>query len=350
MAVSPKKIQYSALNDSEALQQLFPGSSDWRFQNLDTLGYSGANFTRFTFRGDSHEERLILKELDVENDWFSKRSSDTLGREAAVLVEPALRQVHEIFELPYRFIGMEGGKIRMLMTDVSFGLFPDERKSISRQDQDLILDKMAELHAFFWENPLLSSFPWLHRFEDFLYLMGPLDHKTNQSTGVSARNVQEAIKSGWKQAKSILPTPVKELLYQNPGNMAERWKHLPKTLVHGDTKIANFVKISSNQLCLLDWAFVGHAPCTVDIGWFLAVNATRLHDAKEVVLQKYRSSLEAHLRRLIDQELWNQLEAAGILCGALMLLWSKAKALDSKRDDAEPEWDWWIKRLSLISR
>ncbi len=256
----PRKIPYSVLKDLKALQELFPGTSAWQAKTLDTLGYSGATFTRLTFHGNGSDQQLILKELDVEHDWFSQRSGDTLGREAAILVEPAAERIHEIFDLPYLCIAIEPGKIGMLMRDVSPGLFPDERKPISNQDQDLILDKMAEVHACFWEEPALFSLPWLHQSEDFLYLMGPLDHDTSEKTGASARNVQDAIKSGWKKAEENLPPSMKRLLYQKPQKLAESWKDLPKTLVHGDTKMANFARMSSHRLGLLDWAFVGHVP------------------------------------------------------------------------------------------
>ncbi len=349
MAGLPKKIPHAALKDPIALQQWFPGTSAWRMGNLDTLGYSGATFTRLTYQLDGQTHQLILKELDVENDWFSRRSDDTLGREATILVTPALHEIHKIFALPYLYVGIEPCQVGMLMQDVSPGLFPDERKSISDQDQELILEKLAEMHAFFWEDSSLASFPWLHQYEDFLYLMGPLDHENAENDGLSARNVQDAIKSGWKQAQEHLPEPVRKLLFQHPQKLAECWKDLPKTLVHGDTKIANFAKMPSRQLCLLDWAFAGHAPCTVDIGWFLAVNATRLCGSKEIVFRKYRDKLETHLKQALDDQLWNRLEAAGVLCGALMLLWSKAKALGGAQDNARLEWDWWMRRLSEIA-
>jgi hypothetical protein len=43
------------------------------------------------------------------------------------------------------------------------------------------------------------------------------------------------------------------------------------------------------------------------------------------------------------------MEAAAVLLGAKMLLWSKADAVAHDRPGAMKEWVWWIERLSAIA-
>ena len=86
----------------------------------------------------------------------------------------------------------------------------------------------------------------------------------------------------------------------------------------------------------------------VDLGWYLAVNATRLSGSKEQTIARYRTMLELALERRLPDPLWSALLDAGILTGAMMLLWSKAAALESGGERARQEWDWWIERLGRL--
>jgi hypothetical protein len=345
MSKRPRHIRsVKLLKDAKELQSQFGPFSDLTIDPIDTDGFSGAEFSRLKLlHSGGRETSLILKEVNLTEDWFSFRTRDILGREAAILNVPELESVFEIFFLPYHMIGATPSKIGLLMEDVSDGLFPSERIELDQRDQDLMLNKLAELHAGYWESPVFESLPWLHQMEDFIYIMGPLDHLNY--TDNWAKSLPQMVKESWEMAMTLLPDNLKDLFLLPAGDITRPWKDLPRTLVHGDTKIANFAKGRDGRLCLLDWAFAGHAPCTVDIGWFLAVNASRLADSKEVVLLKYRSMLEAHLGYTLDEELWQQLEQAGIVSGAFMLLWSKARGVKGGRAGAGKEWEWWINRL-----
>ena len=349
MSKRPRHIQsVELLKDAKELQSQFGPFTDLAVEPIVTDGFSGAEFYRIklVYPG-GRENNLILKEVNLNEDWFSCRTGDTLGREAAILNVPELESIFEIFFLPYHKTGATPSKIGLLMEDVSDGLFPSERIVLDQSDQDLMLDKLAELHAGYWESPIMESLPWLHQMEDFIYVMGPLDHLNY--TGNWAKSLPQMIKESWEMAMTLLPGHLQELFLMPADDITRPWKDLPRTLVHGDTKIANFAKGKDGRLGLLDWAFTGHAPCTFDIGWFLAVNASRLAEPKEAILLKYRSMLELHLDYTLDEELWQQLEQAGIVTGAFMLLWSKARGVKEGRAGANNEWEWWINRLEAWS-
>ncbi len=173
--------------------------------------------------------------------------------------------------------------------------------------------------------------------------MGPLDHTASE--GTLAHDLVAKIDAGWSEARERLPRQIARSLVRAPAIIMSRWQHLPCTLIHGDAKVANFARAQDGSLCLLDWAFVGWAPCTFELGWFLAVNASRLAESKAQVIGKYRALLAAYRQRDIDDTLWSSLVEAGLVCGALMLLWSKALALAVGRLGAEQEWDWWVAKL-----
>ncbi len=349
MSIQPHHTEsVELLKDAKELQLQFGSFTELSIEPIDTDGFSGAEFSRIKLlHSEGRETILILKEVNLNEDWFSFRTGDTLGREAAILNVPELESIFEIFSLPYHKIGTIPSQIGLLMEDVSGGLFPNERIELDQRDQDLILDKLAELHARYWESPIMESLSWLHQMEDFIYIMGPQDHLNY--TGNWAKSLPQMVKESWEMAMTLLPDHLQELFLLPAGDIIRPWKDLPRTLVHGDAKIANFAKGRDGRLCLLDWAFAGHAPCTFDIGWFLAVNASRLADSKEAVLLKYRSMLETHLGFTLDEELWQQLEQAGIVTGAFMLLWSKARGVKNGRAGANEEWEWWINRLEAWS-
>jgi aminoglycoside phosphotransferase (APT) family kinase protein len=131
-----------------------------------------------------------------------------------------------------------------------------------------------------------------------------------------------------------------------PGeSLAPLWRDLPRTLLHGDTKVANFAVLPDGRVSAFDWSFVGAGPATLDLGWYLAMNATRLARSKESVMERYRELLEEALGRTIPAGEWERMTDLAVWCGARSMLWSKALALESGRDGAEEEWQWWADRL-----
>jgi len=127
--------------------------------------------------------------------------------------------------------------------------------------------------------------------------------------------------------------------------LAHLWRDLPRTLLHGDTKVANFALLPDGRVSAFDWSMVGAGPSTVDLGWYLAMNATRLARSKEEAIERYRMLLEDALGRRIPDGEWQRMVDLAVWCGARSMLWSKALALESGREGVEDEWAWWVDRL-----
>jgi aminoglycoside phosphotransferase (APT) family kinase protein len=138
-----------------------------------------------------------------------------------------------------------------------------------------------------------------------------------------------------------VPEEVAQKLTRPGREWAQEWDDLPRTLLHGDVKVANFAIVEGGKVAAFDWAMCGAGPCSVDLGWYLAVNASRLAGTKEEVIARYRALLGIDL----GDATWRRLEDAAIILGARMLLWAKAAALESGRAGAQEEWDWWMERL-----
>jgi aminoglycoside phosphotransferase (APT) family kinase protein len=123
---------------------------------------------------------------------------------------------------------------------------------------------------------------------------------------------------------------------------------LPRTLLHGDAKVANFALLPTG-VAALDWSWVGAGPCTLDLGWYLAVNAGRLARPKPAVIGRYRVFLEAALESRLADEQWSRLVAFGVLAGARLLLWEKALVMQSGSARATAEWKWWLQALEQVA-
>jgi aminoglycoside phosphotransferase (APT) family kinase protein len=116
-------------------------------------------------------------------------------------------------------------------------------------------------------------------------------------------------------------------------------------LVHGDVKVANFAPIPGRGVAAFDWALVGAGPPTTDLGWYIAVNASRLARSKETVIACYRELLERELGQELDDALWARLEDVAVIYGARTMLWAKAAPAAAGSEAARAEWEWWARRL-----
>ena len=297
---------------------------------------------------DGTKLRLRLKRTRLDQDWLARLSrEEPPGREASLLGETALSPVWECFARAHLAYAVQGSEIGLLMEDHSEGLLADVREPISAAHEEALLLAIASLHARFWQSPALSL-PWLSRPEWSLDVLGPHQAAEVELRG-APQSIREGVVRGWRDALALLPSDVASKLTLPGDQLWLEWSHLPKTLIHGDTKIANFAFLPDGRVAAFDWTRVGAAPGTLDIGWYLAVNSTRLARGKDELIARYRELLEARLGRALDELLWERMMDAGIVSGARMMLWSKALALREGTPFRRDDWAWWVARLSRWS-
>jgi hypothetical protein len=86
------------------------------------------------------------------------------------------------------------------------------------------------------------------------------------------------------------------------------------------------------------------------VGWYLAINGGRLARSRDALIELYRRLLKAESGTPIADDLWARLVDVGVLCGALVLLWLKALALEEQPSpELRAEWQWWIDALVHVS-
>jgi len=163
------------------------------------------------------------------------------------------------------------------------------------------------------------------------------------------QSIRDGVRTGWSDARKSLPAEVLDRLSLPAEQVWRDWADLPRTLIHGDTKVANFAFLPDGRVAAFDWTNLGAAPATLEIGWYLAVNGTRLARSKDDLIARYRGLLEARLERDLDAALWDRMMDAAIFTGARLLLWSKAIGLREGTAHRREDWAWWVEKLTRWS-
>lgn len=338
----------AALSDPDALGSLVGPVASVERAPMVAAGFSGSVHERLAVRlASGAHRRLVLKRTRLSEDWTAYRTGDVLGREAALLSEPRLASVWDVFACPYLAWAIEDGEVGLLSDDLSAHLFPDLRAPIAETAEDALLGALASLHARFWESAALAL-PWLARLPAPYGLLGPRSGEEEARRG-STNPLFERVRAGWAAAFRRLPQEVADLLRTPPEDLARACAGVPHTVLHGDVKVANFALLPDRRVAAFDWAVVAAAPATLDLGWYLSVNASRLARPKEAVIARYRGLLEAALGEPLGDDLWERVVGAGLLYGGVTLLWSKALAADTGAPAALAEWEWWVANLARLA-
>jgi Ser/Thr protein kinase RdoA (MazF antagonist) len=284
---------------------------------------------------------LVLKRTRLADDLVAAGTGDALGREAALLAEPALGDVWAAFACPYRAWATADGEIALLMDDLSPDLVPDDGPLTAAQE-DALLEALARLHARYWESDALRL-PWLTPPLAPVDLLSPATAARRLAEGPSA--LYEWVRAGWSTLRARAPEPVVALLRDPERAIGRAWAGLPRTLLHGDVRLVN-VAFPNGRAALFDWQFVGPGAATCDLGCYLIGNPGRRARAPEAVIARYRGFLEADLGRAVPDDLWARLLDAGLLYNAARLLWDRALDLADGAPGAAAEWRWWIDQLA----
>ncbi len=293
--------------------------------------------------------RLRLKRTHIGEDWIARLMREAApGREASLLGEPALGPVWEVFTRPHLAYAVQGNEVGLLMEDHSAWTVPDVKEPINLAKEEALLGALAALHARFWESPALSL-PWLTKAAWYSDVLCPREAGYEEALRGAPRSIQDGVARGWRDALALLPIGVADKLTQPSERIWREWSDLPKTLIHGDTKVANFAFLPDGRVVAFDWTNMGAAPATLEMGWYLAVNSTRLARSKDDLIARYRELLEGRLGRSLPPPLWEGLMDAGIVTGARMLLWSKALGLQEGTAFRRDDWAWWVERLARWS-
>jgi hypothetical protein len=264
-----------------------------------------------------------------------------------ILGEPALYDVWDCIASPYIAFALEREKIGLLMDDLAPWLHPPNRR-LSIAQEDTFLRALAGLHARFWRAEALAL-PWLAPLSVRFSILAPgaVEQELQRHPG---HPLFRAVARGWELALGRVAPPIWDLLLAPAEELAARFVELPATLLHGDAKSGNCAFLPEDRIALFDWATPGSGPATIDLYYFLAVDAARHARSRDAIVASYRRHLQSALGHTIPDGDWKRFQQAGIAAAARMLLWSMALALERGEPGAESDWSWWMRRLATAAR
>lgn len=296
---------------------------------------SGAPMERVVLDG----RPLVLKHLHPDHDWTMRGFGDLSCRAVTVWTSGLLDAIPPVID--HAVVGAAVGLGRngwggaLLMRDVSEHLVPPGDGTLPMDVHRQLLDHLAELAAAFWgAEGLPSLLPLGNRWTAF----GPGWLEAEAGLGWPDA-VPPIAAQGWERFAERAPRDVRRVvdsLRQDLDPLLRAVRRTPSTFLHGDWKLGNLGVTPAGRTVLLDWTYAGTGPVAHDLGWYLALNAARLPEAKEDAIAALRYALE---RRGIATAPWWDAQLGLCLLGSVVQFgWEKALG------DTD-ELGWWCDRV-----
>ena len=333
MTTTPVSISPTPRPVAASIEELIEGATGRRaFRNAD--GKSGSSFERVEIDG----ERYVLKTMHVHDDWLARGLGDLGCWQVTVwaaglldLYPPSLD--HTVVGAARGF-GPGGWGAALLMRDVGPQLVPEGDRPVPLAQHAAFIDHMAELSARLWGwTDTVGLTPPSVRYSLFGEDMLACERDRgwpDEVPPIAAR--------GWRAFFQRVPADVRDAVREArraPWLVADALASTPSTFLHGDWKMGNLGSHPDGRTILLDCAYPGEGQACHDLGWYLAINRSRLPETKEATSERFRAGLEHHG---VDTGGWWDRQLALSMFAMLVLLgWEKALG-----DDAEL--GWWVER------
>lgn len=299
---------------------------------------SGARFERVVLRG----ERLLLKHVDVRDDWIMRQTGDIGCIPIRLWEEGIYDLVPECIEHTTVGAAREGTHGAVLLRDVGAWLVPTGDDAIDPEQHVRFLEHLAALHAAMWRwEDTVGLLPLANRYSFF----GPDALRCEASLGYP-QPVARIASEGWTRLDDASPELAIALrpLRRAPWPLLDALADTPSTFLHGDTKTANLGVHPDGRTIMIDWSQSGAGPPLAEIAHSLALNRARIPPALagDATVATYRAALERHG---IDTAPWFERQLSLCLVGVMLqLAWEKA--LDPTGDDLA----WWCERTVDAAR
>jgi hypothetical protein len=295
-------------------------------------GLSGSPLERVVLAGGGV---VVVKHVRAGGDWIMRATHDG-GRVAELWAAGILQRVPAAVDHAILAVESDGDGWAVVMRDVSAALLPGDAR-LSRAASRRVLEAAAALHSAFGDGPPPALCPLADRY-------GFLSPATARREAGGADQVPKLIARGWGRLPEVVPADVAEAVLaiaERPAPFAAALERFPATLVHGDLKLGN-LGFLGERVVLLDWGTqTGWAPPTVEVAWYLAVNASRIDATREQVLDDFRAAEgERH-----DEDALR----LALLGGLVQLGWDKALHASGHPDPAirareAADLAWWTAR------
>lgn len=268
--------------------------------------FSGARLERLTFSRPAGEQQLILKQLDLATGWQQRTTSDLHCREIQITQSSFWERMPPMLWSPVIGCVAEGPRGALLLEDLGRAVLAATR-CYEPVDNDIflwIIDRLADLHAAFWDDDELAAADWLASSADALLFMTPERlarvNDVDDTYGMQARRMWPYL---WRFLEDETGTTLWRLL-ANPDRLLEAVRLAPHTLVHGDAWLAN-IGIRDGRMALLDWALATAGPAPYDSLWMAFTWQAAEPDA---ALIEHRSALlKRGVTAVRDSDTWELL-------------------------------------------
>lgn len=300
-------------------------------------GKSSSRFELVTIE----RQRYFLKRLSPATDWIMRVTGDHVHRpyliwQAGIMDRTPACIDHTVIAMQIDGTG-DDAELSMLMRDVGKHLVPEGDSVVPLTQHEHFIDHLAQLSVGFWgeDEPVAGLTTTAERLRFF--------DATNVARELAVAEPPGPIvaaDAGWRQLADRAPelAELATIVHDRPEVLTVPIAATPATFLHGDWKMGNLGSHPDGRTVLLDWAYPGIGPACWDLCWYLALNAARLPQSKEVTIAGFRSSLE---RQGVETADW--FEAQLDLCMvAIMATFGWEKALGN-----EAELRWWTQQVAM---
>jgi len=321
---------------ASSVEELLAGATK-REAMLTADSKSGARFERVTIDGEPH----VVKYMHVDDDWIMRSTGDLACRPVTVWRTGILDRVPSCIDHAVvgcaAGLGRNGWGTALLMRDMSPWLVTEGDDPVPLDQHLRFIEHMATLHASFWGwHDTVGLTPDLHRFTEFSRDNVILEEERDWPDLVPPLVIE-----GWERYPAVAGEVADSVLAltADPTPLSDALRSCPRTFLHGDWKMGNLGSGPDGNTILLDWAMPGEGCPTLELAWYLAINAAKLPQSKEDSAAAYRSALES--LGVPTAEWWDRALDLALLAGSVWFGWEKALG------GPGPELSWWVERAEM---
>jgi aminoglycoside phosphotransferase (APT) family kinase protein len=301
---------------------------------IDSGGNSGNTIERVTLVDG---RVLVLKRVSPDWDWLSRATKDD-GRIATMWEHGLFDRMPASIDHATVTVERDGAGWNVFMRDVSHTLLSDETRH-DRRSVRRLLEKVADLHAVFWDQDL----PNLCSIEDRYGMLSPQTGQREKALGNPAGSL---ILRAWDAFYEHAPREIADViavLVEDPTPIADELRTCTQTLIHGDLRLGN-AGFDGDRLVLIDWGDrTGIAPPAVDLAWFIGFDAQRLDISPDDVVTEFRA---LYADRFEERALHLSLIGGLVHLGAHLGLKLISADDDARSAGAKTELLWWTRNVA----
>jgi hypothetical protein len=280
-------------------------------------GHSGLAGGRLSYV-NTNLGRFVLKQMSIESDWIMFASADEQCRAVRLWEYGLLDQLHPHVEHKIIACSHDNADWAILIHDLS-GRFYAWDKPIPPELVLLFLDRLARLHATFWNDP---------RLPDLRLGLCDAAQRFDQTSLIVAQEYQDNhrgvlpdwIRGGWEVMPELLDADVyahMRRFIENPRPVIEALNRYAYTLLHGDYRAENLAYLKSDRPVVIDWQNSACSLMSIDLAWFVRQGCVRDVMGQAAAIRFYRERLQTHLNSAFDDAEWQAMIDLGFLVDAL---------------------------------